>query len=149
MHIRPIEMADLSEVARIEAICAPNDTAASLEDFQEFLRDSSEDDHIDILELDGKLIGFTGYSFLAGENVVTFWNLAVLPEHRKTGQGLRLLEHAIAAAKILKAERILLDVAENNTAALALYLKKGFQRRGQTTEFYEDGATALHLELPL
>jgi [ribosomal protein S18]-alanine N-acetyltransferase len=62
--------------------------------------------------------------------------LGVLPEFRRGGRGRRLLEAAVAGAAARGAERLHLEVAENNPAAQALYLRAGFRVAGRRRNYY-------------
>lgn len=65
--------------------------------------------------------------------------LGVLPDARRCGLGERLLESAMATAAGRGAVRMVLEVAETNAAALALYRKAGFERAGTRPSYYGDG----------
>jgi ribosomal-protein-alanine N-acetyltransferase len=80
--------------------------------------------------------------------------LAVGPEARRKGLGLRLVETGVARAAAMGAERVFLEVADDNAAALALYARCGFQAVGRRRGYYArpDGsrrdALLLALNLP-
>ncbi|NCF79402.1 MAG: GNAT family N-acetyltransferase [Alphaproteobacteria bacterium] len=60
--------------------------------------------------------------------------LAVLPAARRGGLARALMAHA---QKALKADKLWLDVAEDNEAALALYAATGFRRTGRRSKYYK------------
>lgn len=68
--------------------------------------------------------------------------LAVRPEARGRGEGGRLLADGVAAARAAGAERVFLEVADDNAAALALYRRAGFAEAGRRPRYYArpDGA---------
>jgi ribosomal-protein-alanine N-acetyltransferase len=70
-------------------------------------------------------------------------NIAVLPEHRRTGVAQILLGSAISGAKERGCEFITLEVRVSNTPAISLYEKNGFAVAGRRKSFYkhpdEDG----------
>ena len=70
--------------------------------------------------------------------------LAVRPDGRRRGLGRVLVEAAGAAARHLGAERLFLEVAQDNTAALALYRGVGFIEVGRRRAYYPrpDGTAA-------
>jgi ribosomal-protein-alanine N-acetyltransferase len=74
--------------------------------------------------------------------------LAVIPPARGRGLGRGLLQAAIARARDLGAEAMLLEVGTDNPAALALYAGLGFAKVGMRKGYY-DGRDALVLRLPL
>jgi len=65
-------------------------------------------------------------------------SLGVLPEHRGAGVGRKILRAAVLRARKLGAEEILLEVAANNVAAIALYQAAAFERVGRRKNYYRD-----------
>ena len=69
--------------------------------------------------------------------------LAVRPEARRRGLGARLVAAAVARAAALGAERLFLEVAQDNAAARGLYARSGFAEVGRRRGYYaRPGATA-------
>ena len=62
--------------------------------------------------------------------------LAVRPTARRTGLGARLTHAAADFAAQAGAERLFLEVAEDNVAARALYVRTGFAQTGQRKNYY-------------
>lgn len=75
--------------------------------------------------------------------------LAVRPEARRRGAGRALVSAAMAAATAAGAARMLLEVAEDNAAARALYAAAGFAPAGRRPRYYPDGRDALVLAVAL
>ncbi|QBX37156.1 GNAT family N-acetyltransferase [Brevundimonas sp. S30B] len=77
--------------------------------------------------------------------------LAVRPAARRAGLGLALVQRAAVAATALGAERLFLEVAEDNAAARALYGRAGFEAAGRRKAYYarRDGPAADALILTL
>jgi ribosomal-protein-alanine N-acetyltransferase len=78
---------------------------------------------------------------VAGEAEVL--TVGVRPEARGAGAGRRLVEAALEAARADGAERVFLEVAEDNLAALRLYAGCGFGEVGRRRHYYprpDDGA---------
>ncbi len=63
--------------------------------------------------------------------------IAVHPEAQNAGHGTRLLEDFLCKAATLGAKEIFLEVAENNPAAIALYLKSGFKQVAKRKEYFK------------
>lgn len=63
--------------------------------------------------------------------------LAVTPEARRRGVGSALVNAAGAAALMRGAASLSLDVADDNTAARALYAKLGFAEVARRNAYYE------------
>lgn len=62
--------------------------------------------------------------------------LAVRLAARRSGLGGRLVEAAVVRAAALGAERMFLEVAEDNVAARALYARAGFVEAGRRRGYY-------------
>jgi len=70
--------------------------------------------------------------------------LAVRPEARRRGLGARLAAAAAARAAALGAERLFLEVAQDNAAARGLYARSGFVEVGRRRGYYaRPGAAAV------
>jgi ribosomal-protein-alanine N-acetyltransferase len=67
----------------------------------------------------------------------------------RQGIATALMAQAIAAARAAGVKTIHLEVAENNTAARALYAAQNFTRTGRRNAYYADGSAALTLALDL
>ena len=61
------------------------------------------------------------------------------------GVAAALLATLIGAAKEQRADRILLEVREDNHGALAFYADQGFVEIDRRRRYYRDGATAIVL----
>ncbi len=62
--------------------------------------------------------------------------LAVRPTARRSGVGSRLMHAAADRAASAGAERLLLEVAEDNVAARAIYARLGFEEAGRRPRYY-------------
>lgn len=78
--------------------------------------------------------------------ILTF---AVRPEARRAGLGRALLETGMALLAAQGARALLLEVAEDNAAALALYTAAGFARAATRRDYYGPGRHALVLRRDL
>ena len=61
--------------------------------------------------------------------LISMW---VAPETRRNGVGSALVDRGVEWARTNGMRRLLLDVADGNTAAVALYDRKGFKPNGET-----------------
>lgn len=75
--------------------------------------------------------------------------VAVAPDNRRNGLGLRLLHAVSSRAEAACASCLLLEVAFDNTAARELYARMGFERVGRRRGYYGAGTDALVLRLAL
>lgn len=73
---------------------------------------------------------------------VEILNIAVAPQWRRAGLGSRLLKHALEEARAEGAQRVFLEVRESNRAAIALYMRHGFQAAGRRENYYAAPAEA-------
>jgi len=64
-------------------------------------------------------------------------SLGVVPEQRRSGIGSTLLCSICAVARSRDARSVALEVAEDNTAARALYVKQGFTEVGRRRHYYD------------
>jgi ribosomal-protein-alanine acetyltransferase len=94
-----------------------------------------------------RLLGYA-VTWRVGE-VVDLQRIAVTPARQRQGCARALLDAAVAAALADGAERMLLEVAASNTAALRLYEAAGFAGISRRRRYYRDGGDALVLERPL
>ena len=79
-------------------------------------------------------MGFILARGVAGEAEIL--TLAVAPAARRQGLGRALVDAAAALAAEASAEVMWLEVAEDNTAARALYAAAGFEPCGRRTRYY-------------
>ena len=93
------------------------------------------------------LVGYT-VTWRSGD-VVDLNRIAVRPEDRGRGLARQLLDAALEASRADRADRVLLEVAATNTAALALYASAGFVEIDRRRRYYRDGTDAVVMRLPL
>jgi|CXWL01.1.fsa_nt_gi ribosomal-protein-alanine N-acetyltransferase len=89
---------------------------------------------------DGELLGFVLAWAVAAESEIL--TLAVVPEARRKGVGTGLVSAAGAAALLRGSGSMLLEVAETNAAARALYVKLGFEPVGRRGGYYAGAGAA-------
>lgn len=81
------------------------------------------------------------------DDVVELQRIGVAPEARRRGAARELLAAVVQRAG--DAERVVLEVREDNAGARAFYAAQGFAELARRPRYYRDGATALVLELDL
>lgn len=82
----------------------------------------------------GEPIGLAIARAAAGEAEIL--TLGVLPEARRRGAGRALVAAVEREAQTRGAEALFLEVAEDNLAARALYLERGFAQVGRRPAYY-------------
>ena len=90
---------------------------------------------------DMSLLGVACGWLVADELHITV--VAVDPSVRRRGHGKRLLSALLQRARQQGAIHATLEVANHNSAAIALYASGGFQSAGTRTKYYSDGSDAL------
>ena len=82
-----------------------------------------------VLDMAGRLLGGGGVARLAGgdASVCELRKMYFLPEARGCGQGRRLLQHCLAAARRLGYRRCYLETLTGMDAAMHLYQQAGFE----------------------
>ncbi|HET8959951.1 ribosomal protein S18-alanine N-acetyltransferase [Nocardioides sp.] len=75
--------------------------------------------------------------------------IAVAIAHRRTGVATSLLEEAADLARAEGADRLLLEVREDNAGAIAFYRARGFVEIDRRPRYYRDGGTAVVMQRPL
>jgi len=137
--IEPVaSTADLDDIQRIEALTFTRPWTREM-----YL---SEFEHRDVArfyiarDAVGEAIGFCSCWQIVDEIHIN--NLAVLPEHRRSGVASALLNRVLADGTTRGAHRATLEVRRSNDAALKLYERFGFVvtgvRRGYYTHPDED-----------
>ena len=100
-----------------------------------------------VAELDDVVAGYAAASIVA--DIAELQRIAVAPAARRTGLASALLAAVVAEATAQRADRVLLEVREDNAGALAFYEGQGFEEIDRRRRYYRDGATAVVLRLPL
>ncbi|MGY2704613.1 ribosomal protein S18-alanine N-acetyltransferase [Nocardioides sp. HB32] len=100
-----------------------------------------------VADVGGEVVGHAVASVVG--DIAELQRIAVDPAHRRTGLATLLLDAVIGAAWEGDADRLLLEVREDNAGALAFYAARGFVEVDRRRRYYRDGATAIVLRLGL
>ena len=100
-----------------------------------------------VAEVDGEIVGHAVTSIVA--DIAELQRIAVDDTHRRTGLATELLDAVITAARAEGADRLLLEVRDDNAGAVAFYAARGFVEIDRRPRYYRDGATAIVMRLPL
>ena len=95
----------------------------------------------------GGLVGYAVVSIVA--DLAELQRIAVTPLHRRTGVATMLLDHLVGLTVGTEVDRVLLEVREDNEAALRFYAQGGFVEIDRRPRYYRDGATAVVMQRPL
>jgi ribosomal-protein-alanine N-acetyltransferase len=100
-----------------------------------------------VAEVDGEVIGHATASIVA--DIAELQRIAVDRDHRRTGLATALLDAVVDTAKKGGADRLLLEVREDNAGALAFYAARDFIEIDRRRRYYRDGTTAVVLRRSL
>lgn len=76
-------------------------------------------------------------------DIAELQRIAVDAGHRRSGLATELLEEVAALARREGADRLLLEVREDNAGAIAFYAARGFVEIDRRRRYYRDGGTAV------
>lgn len=96
--------------------------------------------------VDGRMIGFVGGDIRRSQQVGWISTLSVLPEFRRKGVALALLD---ACEKEMQMPNVKLAVRRSNFDAQALYFKTGYRQKDIWAKYYDGGEDAIILEKEL
>jgi [ribosomal protein S18]-alanine N-acetyltransferase len=100
-----------------------------------------------LVATDDDVVGYAAVSVVA--DVAELQRIAVAATHRRTGLASGLLARVEREALSRYADRLLLEVREDNHGACAFYAARGFTEIDRRPRYYADGTTAVILEKDL
>ncbi|KPJ57207.1 hypothetical protein AMJ49_01170 [Parcubacteria bacterium DG_74_2] len=129
-----IRQANLKDVKTIEGL--------NKKYFRERERDwgkliSSKNSEMFVLELNKKVMGFTGLEYQKWNNTAHVIDIFIHPSHKKKGYGTKLIKFLIKYLKNKK-YRSLIAEAPSLNPALILYLKNNFRICGFNDRYYSN-----------
>ena len=123
---------DIPEIVKIEEKYIPN--GWSEKGFSDWLE--NKNNVIFKAVEDGKIIGFVNGSWVIDE--AELLNIAVVEKSRRKGVAAMLLEALERFLREKNAEKIFLEVREQNLAAISFYEKNGFEKNGLRKNYYSN-----------
>ncbi|AXC09608.1 Ribosomal-protein-S18p-alanine acetyltransferase [Acidisarcina polymorpha] len=146
IRLRPTRDADLDRLFELDQICFPPGVAYSRGEFRSLL--GSPRTLGLVAEAEGSLAGFvlaqaSRARRTTGGHIVT---IDTAPEFRRRGIGKMLMEQIESKMGEAGAEWMRLEVAVDNTAALAFYEGLGFEVLGRIPGYYHQNLDALVME---
>jgi ribosomal-protein-alanine N-acetyltransferase len=144
--IRAAVPADVDAVCRLEATCQGADAWSAW-----LVRDGVEGGlptvSYLVADVEGEVVGYAVGSYVG--DIAELQRLGVTPAMRRTGVAPARHRVVGARATAAGANRLLLEVREDNAGALAFYAARGFIEIDRRARYYRDGTTAVVLRLPL
>jgi ribosomal-protein-alanine N-acetyltransferase len=137
--IRPATLDDAEAISALEAVLFGPD-AWTLEQVVEELSGIGRRGWVMVST--GRIAGYV-ITREVGE-VADLQRIGVHPDAQRQGLAGRLLDAALAGTA---ADRMLLEVAEDNEAALAFYTRRGFVEIDRRPRYYRSGAAAIVMML--
>ena len=130
LNYEPMREADLADVLALEESVYPHPW--SIGNFADSL--SSNYEAWVLRDQDGYLLGY--FLLMAIVDEAHLLNVAVSAEKQGQGLGRFLLNQAVACARGLGMESVLLEVRPSNTRALEIYERYGFKHIGRRKGYY-------------
>jgi ribosomal-protein-alanine N-acetyltransferase len=96
-----------------------------------------------VAEAEESVCGYAAVSVVA--DVAELQRIAVAATHRRTGVASLLLGRVEREATVRHADRLVLEVRDDNHGALAFYAHHGFTELDRRVRYYADGTTAIVL----
>ncbi len=94
--------------------------------------------------------GIVGYAILRlGPDTADVLRVGVDSDHQRAGVASTLLAGLVARSVGAGCQRLLLEVASDNAAALGLYRRLGFTAVADRPRYYSDGGDAVVMQLDL
>lgn len=144
--VRPAGAADVDFVIALEAEAFPLDPWSPVL-IAEAIAGIVPTISVLVAEVAGEPIGYALTSTV--QDIAELQRVATVAAARRTGVASALLVAVADAAEEAGAERLLLEVREDNAAALAFYAVHGFAEIARRPRYYRDGTTAVVLERSL
>jgi ribosomal-protein-alanine N-acetyltransferase len=147
MHFAPMTRDDVNEVFALELAVYPHPWSIG-----NFIDSIESGYHGTVLrDAQGRLAGY--FLLMGAVDEAHLLNVAVAAERQGQGIGRCLLDQAVACARALSMESILLEVRPSNLRALKVYRAYGFTEIGRRKAYYPDHdgkrEDAIVMRLPL
>lgn len=98
-----------------------------------------------VAKIDDSIVGFAGIKIIFDE--AELMNIVVKKVNRKQGIGKILLKELVNIMKDSGINKIMLEVNENNNAAIKLYQTFGFEQSGKRKKYYNNIDDAILMEM--
>jgi len=143
LSVRPADPGDLGAIADLELVAFP------LDPWSETLVGEGVSGRVPttsyfVAEQDAAFVGHAAVSVV--QDVAELQRIATTQDARRTGVATALLAAVVEHAAARGAERLLLEVREDNVAARAFYAGAGFAEIALRPGYYRDGTDAVVLE---
>lgn len=142
VDVRPMRWPDIEAVHRLEAELFTVDPWS----VEQFWSELAQPTRAYAVAVDGeRVIGYAGAFLLAPDSDVQ--TIAVSPRDQGKGVGAVLLTWLIDRAVAEGCRQMLLEVRSDNSPAIAMYERFGFERISVRRDYYERGVDAVIMRL--
>lgn len=142
VDVRPMRWPDIEAVHRLEAELFTVDPWS----VEQFWSELAQPTRAYAVAVDGeRVIGYAGAFLLAPDSDVQ--TIAVSPRDQGRGVGAVLLTWLIDRAVAEGCRQMLLEVRSDNSPAIAMYERFGFERISVRRDYYERGVDAVIMRL--
>ena len=145
VRVRIATLADVVDILRLEALF-PSDRM-SARSIRRFI--ASPNARVFVAMRGTELLGNLVLLLRARSTKARIYSVVVSPQARGLGIGNQLVEAAERAAKREGRDAVSLEVRTDNTAARALYAKRGYIEAQRLPGYYDDGADGSRLSRSL
>ncbi len=146
VSVRPGRAGDLDAVVALEAECLGADAWGAARVAPGLAGELPTVSYV-VAVAAGTAVGHAALSAVG--DVAELQRIGVTGAWRRRGVAGMLLTDVVAQAGSEGAERLLLEVREDNAPALAFYARHGFVELARRRRYYVDGATAVVMERAL
>ena len=149
-----VKPTDLEQVMHINQVCLPENYSTF---FFSNLYERFPATFI-VAEENGEVVGYilcriekglSNIALLGVARKAHVISIAVLPTHQHRGIGQALIQEALRNMPLYKARECYLEVRVNNTPAVSLYKKMGFDVKREVRNYYKDGEDAYVMAMKL
>jgi ribosomal-protein-alanine N-acetyltransferase len=153
--IRQFRPSDLQDVTKINRACLPENYPDS---FFLLIYSSFPQGFLVVEDENGKLIAYTmnrietglsNFSRLRRAKKGHVISIAVLPQMRRTGIGLQLMNKALEEMVNQGASECFLEVRTSNIPAVSMYENQGFEKIKELRKYYSDNESAFLMSIKL
>ena len=134
--LRPMSWTDIPVLAALDAELFAHDAWAE-ETWWAELAGRPRRTYVVATAADGEVVGYAGLDL--GGDVADVMTVAVAPSARGTGLGDLLMTTLLDRAAQSGAQAVMLEVRADNTPALGLYARHGFERLTVRRRYYQPG----------
>ena len=136
--IRPGSVADIPALVQLEETCFESDRLSRRSFHHMLTRAKASLFVAEAPEADGRILGYGLVLFHLGTALARLYSLAVHPDARGRGIGMKLLDYAEAETRRHDCVALRLEVRADNAAAIALYEGRSYRRIMPLPHYYED-----------